>query len=183
MGTCEKRLNPDQQRLAADNWPLVTFVIERYWRGRYDRFEDDLLSAGQLGLVKAALTYDPSRCKFSTWAVKLIHQQIIAAVRKLTNRVRTFNVDTADPDQNPLLTLQSPEPGESAGSEWAEVECGRLQRCGVATEREWAVLWSRFGEGDSIPETAEKFELEVREVVNSVQRTKTRFRKRGRVMV
>ena len=68
-------MNVDQ--LILDNLKLVPHIVQRYFHASIKRYEDDLIAMGNLGLVKAARTYDPSRgVKFTTYACKCIWQEI-----------------------------------------------------------------------------------------------------------
>lgn len=67
----------DNDRLIMDNLKLVPHIVQRYFYSSIKRYEDDLIAMGNLGLVKAARTYDPSRgVKFTTYACKCIWQEI-----------------------------------------------------------------------------------------------------------
>lgn len=87
------RLTPEQRELAAKNFKLVPFMVRRYWDGQAKdpSVMDALVSAGSLGLAKAARSYRPEvtmpdgqvrRIKFSTWACRLIFQHVCNEVRK-----------------------------------------------------------------------------------------------------
>jgi len=65
-----------------DNGGLVGFVMRENGFKRWPQRED-IEAAGQLGLVEAALTYEPQKgTKFSTWAVPRIKWEIQALLRK-----------------------------------------------------------------------------------------------------
>ena len=75
-------MEPWREQLVLDNQKLIGFVMRENgwyrWPGR-----DDIEAAGQLGLVQAALSYDPKKgAKFSTWAVPKIRWEIMASLRK-----------------------------------------------------------------------------------------------------
>lgn len=76
--------NNDTARLVEDNMGLVRAVVARFLRKGSCPMEDsDLYSAGCVGLVKAANTFDPGVSKFSTWATRIISQHVISELRRL----------------------------------------------------------------------------------------------------
>ena len=87
-------LNTDVELLVTDNLPLVPWMFQRCRRApEIDAVVqlghgDDLISAGNMGLMKAAQTYKPDRAKFSTHAALLIRQAIFKEARRLCNQNR-----------------------------------------------------------------------------------------------
>lgn len=77
-------LNTSVEQLVNDNLPLVLFVYKRCRNSNIVRLldRDDAISAGNMGLLKAAQTFDPSRAMFSTHAYHLIRQGIFREARK-----------------------------------------------------------------------------------------------------
>lgn len=73
----------DQEQLIIDHLPLVKHIVNkvtRYARGRGDY--DDMISAGTLGLVKAARQFDPTReVEFKTYAYIRIRGAVIDEMR------------------------------------------------------------------------------------------------------
>lgn len=66
------RLTPEQQQLVVKNQRLVTWVMKRYANTRVvrDLGWEDCFSAGVVGLIRAAIKFDPSRgVQFHTYAV------------------------------------------------------------------------------------------------------------------
>lgn len=76
-------MTAEQERLVVENMDLVNHVIRhRYFNTARFLGEDDLKSAGYIGLVKAARDYDPERgLKFSTIAVKYIQTEMFKFIR------------------------------------------------------------------------------------------------------
>jgi RNA polymerase sigma factor (sigma-70 family) len=67
-------LTDAQRAVVEDNFGLVGFTISRYFphlAGDPDAFQD-----GVLGLMRAALDYDPARARISTYAVPWIRQAL-----------------------------------------------------------------------------------------------------------
>ena len=64
-----------ESALVENNAGLVLSVAARFADRGYDR--EELVSVGQIGLLKAIRTFDPARgCRFSTYAVPLIFGEI-----------------------------------------------------------------------------------------------------------
>lgn len=72
-------MTEEQDKLVEDNIALVYYVYKKYFH-RYDdssRFRDDYISAGMLGLVKAAGTYDQSKkIAFSSYGCRCIFNEM-----------------------------------------------------------------------------------------------------------
>lgn len=72
-------LNDAQRQLVTDNMKLVYSVISKY----YPTFisDDEVVDSGMYGLCKAALKWDETRCKFSTYAFFTIRNEIRQELR------------------------------------------------------------------------------------------------------
>lgn len=76
------------ESLVTENMKLVPFVVRKYFRPRSD-FED-WVSVGNLGLVKAAKTFDPNqKIAFSTFATKCICNEISRTILTGNRQKRT----------------------------------------------------------------------------------------------
>lgn len=66
--------NQEIEQAVVDNKKLVYFVVHRY----YPDFihDDDIIQVGWIGLWKARISYDSSKSKFSTFAVRCIANEI-----------------------------------------------------------------------------------------------------------
>ena len=76
-------MTEDQEKLVIDNMNLVPFVMNKYY-GNSARLlgDEELVSAGNVGLVRAAQSFDPSRgVAFATLAVPYIRSEIYFFVR------------------------------------------------------------------------------------------------------
>lgn len=65
-----KPLTPDQSAFVAQHLGLARKFVGDFIRRdkRLAAYKDDLIQTATLGLMRAAQTYDPSRCKFSVYA-------------------------------------------------------------------------------------------------------------------
>ena len=87
-------MNDAQQKLVEDNLKLVYHVLNRYFPTV--KIDDDITSAGTLGLCNAALTWDESKSTFCTYACKCIQNEIN---KELKLRSRRYSVITNSLDE------------------------------------------------------------------------------------
>lgn len=85
-------MNDAQQKLVEDNLNLVHHVIWRYYSSF--RFDEDIVSCATMGLCKAALTWDESKSKFTTYACSCIRNEIRMELKSRQRRVETISLDT-----------------------------------------------------------------------------------------
>ena len=79
------------RNLVLYNLRLVLFVINRYYYEITSPALDieDLVSEGTIGIIKSVKKYDPTRnCKFSTYAVKVIKNEIDHAIFRQGNNIK-----------------------------------------------------------------------------------------------
>lgn len=82
------------EQAVADNKKLVYFVIKRYFPDSRD--DDDIFQVGWIGLWKACISYDSSRSKFSTYAVRCIINEIRMELR---DRARAWGGEIVSLDE------------------------------------------------------------------------------------
>lgn len=71
--------NQEIERAVVDHQKLVRFAINRYFPDL--REDEDIFQVGWIGLWKACISYDSSKSKFSTFAVKCIINEIRIELR------------------------------------------------------------------------------------------------------
>lgn len=80
-------MTPEQEALVSENLKLAFWMANRYRRA--DRDEADLESEAQLGLVKAAIEYDPSRGgNFGAFAASVIKFRFFAYFKRTRKQER-----------------------------------------------------------------------------------------------
>lgn len=68
----------EQEQLILENMPLVTYIVKKYFY-----YNEDYVSIGTIGLVKAVKTYDNTKgYKLSTYASRCIYNEICMQLRK-----------------------------------------------------------------------------------------------------
>lgn len=87
-------MTEDQKTLIQDNVPLAYYVAKR-WKDNTHLEFDDIVSLCQLGLVKAALKYNPDKgVKFSTYAIPSMDNEIKQEIRKSRKIISAISIDT-----------------------------------------------------------------------------------------
>jgi RNA polymerase sporulation-specific sigma factor len=157
-----------REKLIVHNLRLVPHVIKKYYVGAAD--QDDLISIGTIGLVKAIDSFSPGKkAKLPTYACICIQNEIFMHFRGLRKRQgEVFLSDPleADGDGAPLSVmdvLQAPDDVQERLER--EEECRRLRHL-VKTaldERQREIICLRYGLGRRRPltqrEVAEHFKI------------------------
>ena len=116
-----RRLTPEQQVLASQNVALVGFTIQRMGLNP----DDDLISAGYLGLVQAAGAFKRERgYRFSGYAVRCIHNEISRHLKK--QRTHQWSADSPPDTPDPRDPAFQVADAEQASMIWSAVN--RLPR-------------------------------------------------------
>lgn len=77
-------LSYEQEKLVEDNIGLAYHLLYRFRRHRNDQYDSDYESAALFGLMKAARAFNPEIGKFSTFAGKVIWNELQFCGRKLS---------------------------------------------------------------------------------------------------
>ncbi|MDI9261242.1 sigma-70 family RNA polymerase sigma factor [Alicyclobacillus sendaiensis] len=88
-------MNEAREGLVLENRGLVYYIANRFRRRAQEtgvEFED-LVATGMLGLCKAARAYDPSRAKFSVFAIRCIENEMRLLLRQVRRRPKTTSLD------------------------------------------------------------------------------------------
>lgn len=91
-------MNEEQKKLVEDNMNLVYFIISKYFPSYIQN--EDVIQEGMIGLCKAAMKYDETKCQFSTFASTCI----LNTIRQYFNKQNKHNG---------VLSLDYPVIGES----------------------------------------------------------------------
>ena len=93
-----------RNKLVEHNLRLVAHIIKKYYSSAGD--QDDLVSIGTVGLIKAINTYDLSKnIKLSSYASRCIENEILMHFRNLRKTAQDVSLNEAidtDKDGNPL---------------------------------------------------------------------------------
>lgn len=93
-----------RNKLVEHNLRLVAHIIKKYYSSRND--QDDLVSIGTIGLIKAINTFDVNKnIKLSSYASRCIENEILMYFRNLKKTSQDISLNEAidmDKDGNPL---------------------------------------------------------------------------------
>lgn len=96
-----------RSRLIEHNLRLVAHIVKKYYT--QNQSQDDLISVGTIGLIKAIDTFDPSNgARFATYAGKCMQNEILMyfrAQKKTAGEVSMNEPIDTDKDGNPLTYL------------------------------------------------------------------------------
>lgn len=99
--------NAARNKLVEHNLRLVAHIIKKYYGAQSD--QDDLVSIGTIGLIKAINTYDPDKkIRLSSYASRCIENEILMYFRSAKKRAQDISLNEAidtDKDGNPLTLL------------------------------------------------------------------------------
>lgn len=108
---CFKRMHTGdaeaRQLLILHNLRLVAHIVRKYYSG--SRAQEDLISVGSIGLVKAVDSFDSTKTtKFATYAAKCIQNEVLMYFRsqkKLAGEISINETIDVDRDGNPLTYI------------------------------------------------------------------------------
>lgn len=139
-----------RNKLISHNLRLVAYIVKKHYAD--SREQDDLISIGIIGLIKAAETFNNDRCiSFSTYAGKCINNQIRMYFRKIKHQqseVYMFDTMDSDKDGNAITMADIFSDGTDVASEAVlNVDLERMYKFieEELTEREKEILAKRYG--------------------------------------
>ena len=95
-----------RQRLIEHNLRLVAHIIKKYYAGTRD--QDDLISIGTIGLIKAVDTFDGSKGRLATYASRCIENEVLMhfrASKKTAQDVSLSEPIDTDSEGRPLTLM------------------------------------------------------------------------------
>ena len=197
MQTFPKPLTPGEERACLErlqegdreardilierNLRLVAHVAKKYQGTDYE--QDDLLSVGTIGLIKAVNTFCPARnIKLATYASRCIENEILMYLRRNNKTKMEVSIDeplNVDWDGNELLLSDILGTDDDVISRRLEDEV-EITLLGKAisklTKREQMIIRLRFGLGNR--EGLEKTQKEVADLLGISQSYISRLEKR-----
>ncbi|MBQ9098119.1 MAG: RNA polymerase sporulation sigma factor SigK [Clostridia bacterium] len=147
-----------REKLILHNLRLVSHIVRKYYGTAKN--QEDLISIGSIGLVKAVDSYNPENgTRFATYAAKCIQNEILMHFRsqkKLSNEVSINETIDVDRDGNPLTYIDVIAAEDNIEEEVDSKIKGALVRRLVETvleERERQIIVLRYGLGGEEPRT------------------------------
>ena len=147
-----------RDQLITRNLRLVVYLARKYDSSTVP--QEDLISIGTIGLIKAVNTFTPDRSiKLATYASRCIGNEILMYLRKSSNRRQEASIDeplNVDGDGNELLLSDILGSDANAVSQQLEQDAERavLRRAVAAlSARERQIMELRFGLTDGVERT------------------------------
>ncbi|HIR04339.1 MAG: RNA polymerase sporulation sigma factor SigK [Acutalibacteraceae bacterium] len=147
-----------RNKLVEHNLRLVAHIIKKYYANIND--QDDLVSIGTIGLIKAINTFDPSKnIKLSSYASRCIENEILMFFRNNKKSAQDISLNEAidtDKDGNPLTLMDVMSVEDNIIETLAlKINSEKLKQYlkEVLSPREQTVILLRYGLGGSAPLT------------------------------
>lgn len=147
-----------REKLIVHNLRLVSHIVRKYYGSAKN--QEDLVSIGSIGLVKAVDTFNPENgARFATYAAKCIQNEILMYFRsqkKLSAEVSINETIDVDRDGNPLTYIDVISTEDNVEEEVdLSVKSARVRRLveTVLDERERQIITLRYGLGGEPPRT------------------------------
>lgn len=144
--------------LITHNLRLVVYLAKKYENSGVP--QEDMISIGTIGLIKAVNTFTPARnIKLATYASRCIGNEILMYLRKSSNRRQEASIDeplNVDGDGNELLLSDILGSDANAVSQQLEQDAERagLRRAvNSLSARERRIMELRFGLTDGVERT------------------------------
>ncbi len=147
-----------RDELIEHNLRLVAHIAKKYQSDKTD--QEDLISIGTIGLIKAVETYSPDKgIRFATYGARCIQNEVLMYYRSLKKSGNECSINDpieTDKDGNPL-TLMELLADEEDLSEMVDqkLRAEQLNRLVVQrlSPRERLIVTLRYGLGGGIPKT------------------------------
>ena len=139
-----------RQKLILHNLRLVSHIVRKYYSA--SKNQEDLVSIGTIGLVKAVDTYNTDNgTRFATYAAKCIQNEILMSFRAEKKPASDISINETidvDRDGNPLAFIDVISSDEDVSEETERrIMSERALRCikTVLTLRERQIIIMRYG--------------------------------------
>lgn len=143
-------------KLIEHNLRLVAHIAKKYAQSGVD--QEDLVSIGSIGLIKAVNTFQPEAGRLMTYAARCIENEMLMALRankrhKATALLGESVATDANGNEQPLEDLLGTEPDMIESAVETAIEAERAMRLmeSVLSPREQRVVQMRYGLGDGQP--------------------------------
>ena len=147
-----------RDKLIRHNLRLVAHVAKKYYTTP-DK-QDDFISIGTIGLIKAVDTYDPARTvRFASYASQCIQNELRMHLRRVRREAGTLSLQEPLEGENGMLTLADTLPDEAVMEENCERRdaAARLRTLvEQLPERDRQLLTLRYGLGGGAPLTQQE---------------------------
>ena len=142
--------------LICRNLRLVSHIIRKYYPTAQN--QDDLVSIGTVGLIKAVDTFDPDKgAHFATYASRCIQNEILMhfrAQKKLSSEVSMQETIDTDREGNPLTYMDIIAEEDTIADDLdVRIQCDKVRRlvAEILDKREREIITMRYGLGGTAP--------------------------------
>ncbi len=136
--------------LVEHNLRLVAHIIKKYCTNAND--QDDLISIGTIGLIKAVNTFDGAKgIKLATYASKCIENEVLMYFRSQRKTAQDISINEpidSDSEGNPLTLMDIVCVEDTIADDISDkIEVAKLYRCveELNDEREKEIIILRYG--------------------------------------
>lgn len=147
-----------RDRLIRHNLRLVAHVTKKYYAAT--SAQDDLISIGTIGLIKAVDTFDPARAsKFSSYASRCIENELRMELRRTRREGTQISLQEPLEGSSGQLTLADtlPDPAVMEDDCERRADAARLRRLlQTLPQREQDLLTMRYGLDGKPPKTQQE---------------------------
>lgn len=147
-----------RDRLIRHNLRLVAHVTKKYYAAT--SAQDDLISIGTIGLIKAVDTFDPTRAsKFSSYASRCIENELRMELRRTRREGAQISLQEPLEGSSGQLTLADtlPDPAVMEDDCERRADAARLRRLlQTLPQREQDLLTMRYGLDGKPPKTQQE---------------------------
>ena len=147
-----------RDKLIRHNLRLVAHVAKKYYTTP-DK-QDDFISIGTIGLIKAVDTYDPARTvRFASYASQCIQNELRMHLRRVRREAGTLSLQEPLEGENGMLTLADTLPDEEVMEEDCERRDATARLRALVEqlpERDRQLLTLRYGLGGGAPLTQQE---------------------------
>ena len=147
-----------RDKLIRHNLRLVAHVAKKYYTTP-DK-QDDFISIGTIGLIKAVDTYDPARTvRFASYASQCIQNELRMHLRRVRREAGTLSLQEPLEGENGMLTLADTLPDEAVMEEDCERRNAAARLRALVEqlpERDRQLLTLRYGLGGGAPLTQQE---------------------------
>ena len=142
--------------LICRNLRLVSHIVRKYYPGAQN--QDDLISIGTVGLIKAVDTFDPDKgAHFATYASRCLQNEILMHFRsqkKLSAEVSMQETIDTDREGNPLTYMDIIAEEDTIADDLdIRMQCDKVRRLvlSVLDDREREIISMRYGLSGKAP--------------------------------
>lgn len=139
-----------KQKLIEHNLRLVVHIIKKYYAATCD--QDDLISIGTIGLIKAVNTFQPDKgVRLATYAARCIENEILMYFRGMKKSAHDISLEEpieTDSEGNPLTLMDILCTEDTVFDEVnSKIECRKLRKfiSEISDNREKSILTMRYG--------------------------------------